>query len=253
MAARGAPSLFSPSRAAAPEDPPPSVGSQGDGPHRPSVDRWQALLIGRSLEEIQIFQAQMASLCQARDVQVTPTTVQETVGIGQERRTVHKWSDATLAAFQRAGLTTADVQPQFDQQPLSTPVRGKPIWPSSLANLNLPRGGGITGGSRCQIGNFSQKEMRWSSTEGQGARRMRFLGDGFVSPSARRAHTDWGPHPVGLIDCKPVGLKGVEPCGCWTANVTAGYLVKARVAIVMGMPIDLPLFWPGLVVWEPMA
>ena len=103
------------------------MGHLGGVEDQSRSDAWQSLLIGRTAEEIQRFQDQMASVCHARVITILPTTYQNVEQVGSDRVMVSKWSSVTLAAFRAAGATTADIRPQQDQQPASTPIRGEAI------------------------------------------------------------------------------------------------------------------------------
>ena len=104
----------------------------------PAPDAWNALLIGRTLEEIQNFQSQMTALCRDKGVQLSAQVHQTVEMAGADRVTVTRWTKATLAALMKAGVLTSAIAPKYDSKPMGTPVKGK--LPPAAGTANPPPG-----------------------------------------------------------------------------------------------------------------
>ena len=91
------------------------------------AEPWQALMIGRSTEEISSFAAQLSLLLKGKGVNVEPATFHAVEQRGPDRVSVTKWTAATIAAIRKAGITTASFNPiaGYDNDPRATPVRGE--------------------------------------------------------------------------------------------------------------------------------
>ena len=98
-----------------------------DGATTHQAEPWQALMIGRSTEEVQSFVAQLSTLLKEKGVNVEPATYHMVEQRGLDRVSITRWTAATIAAIRKAGVTTASFNPvaAYDGDPRSTPVKGE--------------------------------------------------------------------------------------------------------------------------------
>ena len=121
-------SLCSPSRAAVRgevQSPPRMASLEEGGSARDSAASWHSLLIGRTAEEIQDYQSQVAEFCRAKGITCIAATYQQVEAKGSRRVMVSRWTSSTLAAIRSAGTTPAMIAPRHDQQSAPTPVKGE--------------------------------------------------------------------------------------------------------------------------------
>ena len=100
-----------------------------DGVTTHQAEPWQALMIGRSTEEVRSFAAQLSLLLKGKGVNVEPATYHAVEQRGPDRVSVTRWTAATMAAIRKAGITTTSFNPitAHDSDPRSTPVKGEVV------------------------------------------------------------------------------------------------------------------------------
>ena len=119
-------SAYSPRRVGLGEASPPTMGTL-DGATTHQAEPWQALMIGRSTEEVRSFAAQLSLLLKGKGVNVEPATYHVVEQRGLDRVSIARWTAATIAAIRKAGITTTSFNPitGCDSDPRSTPVKGE--------------------------------------------------------------------------------------------------------------------------------
>ena len=95
-------------------------------PGQPVVgSAWDALLIGRTEQEIAAIVNRAADMLSAKGSTTLPAIHQQIEQIEGDRIMVQRWTKATVAQFKHCALSTAGMVLRYDTQEIPSPVKGK--------------------------------------------------------------------------------------------------------------------------------